>query len=100
MFPPKIRSFVNTLIDKTNRGEIKWVYDDDNAAVRTSQPGFSVYLRYSFNDIDEVGEFVLFYFDDAENKEYRFYTNQKWDDYETARFLFESAQSSNLKLPF
>ena len=100
MFPPKIRSFVNTLIAKTNRGELKWLYDDDNATVRTSQDGFSIYLRYSFNDVQEVGEFVLFYFDDKENKEYRFYTNQNWDDYDSARILFESAQSSGLNLPF
>ena len=100
MFPAKIRDFVKTLINKTNQGQIKWTYDDDHSTVHTSQDLFTATLRYSFNDVEEVGEFVFFYFDSNENREYRFYTNQKWEDYDLARILFEAAQSSGLTLPF
>ena len=100
MFPAKIRDFVYKLIEKTERGEYSWVYDDDNSNVQLQTNEFSVLLRYSFNEIQEYAEFVLFYIDLIENKEYRFYTNQEWEDYDTVRRLYEVAQSSGLKLPF
>ncbi|KPZ66254.1 hypothetical protein AN394_04180 [Pseudoalteromonas sp. P1-26] len=100
MFPPKIKDFVVNLREKTEKGEFSWVYDDDNASVDLQTNLFTVSLRYSFNQIEEVGEFVLFYFDAREQKEYRFYTNQTWNDYDYARKLYDSAQSSGLNLPF
>jgi len=100
MFPKKIEEFVVTLGRKTTQGEISWQYDDNNATVKTTTPGVNVTLRYSFNEIKEVGEFVLYYFDENVNKEYRFYTSQEWNDYDNARMLFDIAQSSGIKLPF
>ncbi len=100
MFPAKIRDFVSKLIDKTESGEYSWVYDDDNSNVQLQTEEFHVLLRYSFNEIQEYAEFVLFYIDPIENKEYRFYTNQEWNDYDTVRRLYEVAQSSGLRLPF
>ena len=100
MFPPKIKGFAVELINRTESGEFSWIYDDDNANVQLQTDRFTVSLRYSFNDIQEYGEFVLFYFDSIDQKEYRFYTNQTWDDYEVARRLYETAQSSGLSLPF
>jgi hypothetical protein len=100
MFPQKIEEFVVALGRKTSQGEISWLYDDNNAIVQTTTPGINVTLRYSFNEIKEVGEFVLFYRDEADNKEYRFYTSQEWSDYNNARLLFDIAQSSGIRLPF
>ena len=100
MFPPKIKDFVVELTRKTESGEFSWVYDDDNSSVQLQTSRFSVSLRYSFNGIEECGEFVLFYFDSEDQKEYRFYTNQAWNDYDDARRLFDAAQSSGLTLPF
>lgn len=100
MFPEKIKEFAIALIRKTEVGEFSWIYDDDNSYVNLQTNEFSITLKYSFNDIEEYGEFVLFYFDLVANKEYRFYTNQTWKDYEVARRLYEVAQSSGLKLPF
>ncbi|WP_445946933.1 hypothetical protein [Shewanella sp.] len=100
MFPPKIKDFVVSLIRKTENGEFSWIYDDDNSSVDLQTKQFTASLRYSFNQIEEYGEFVLFYCDSQDQKEYRFYTNQTWNDYDTARRLFDSAQSSGLSLPF
>lgn len=100
MFPPKIKDFAITLIKKTESGEFSWIYNDDNSRVDLQTNNFTVSLIYSFNQIEEVGEFVLFYYDAKDQKEYRFYTNQTWNDYDVARRLFESAQSSGLNLPF
>lgn len=100
MFPPKIKDFIVELIKRTESGEFSWIYDDDNSNVQLQADRFTVSLRYSFNSIEEYGEFVLFYFDSNEQKEYRFYTNQTWNDYDVARRLFDAAQSSGLSLPF
>jgi len=100
MFPEKIKDFLITLIQKTEGGEFTWIYDDDNSSVNLQTNEFSATLKYTFNNNEEYGEFVLFYFDLIANKEYRFYTNQTWKDYEIARRLYEVAQSSGLNLPF
>lgn len=100
MFPENIKNFAITLTKKTEDGEFSWLYDDDNANVQLQTKDFTVSLRYSFNSEEEHGEFVLFYFDEKDNKEYRFYTNQSWNDYDIARRLYDVAQSSGLTLPF
>lgn len=100
MFPPKIKDFVVELISRTENGGFSWIYDDNNASVWLQTNDFSVSLRYSFNENEECGEFVLFYYNSADQKEYRFYTNQTWNDYDLARRLYDSAQSSGLSLPF
>lgn len=100
MFPEKIRNFVIELTKRTESGQFSWVYDDDTSSVSLQESKFNVTLRYSFNENEEYGEFVLFYFDRMENKDYRFYTSQIFNDYDTVRRLFDSAQSSGLSLPF
>lgn len=100
MFPPKIYVFVQNLIKQTEEGRLSWSYDDDNAIVSTEGSKFSVSLSYTFNQIEERGEFSLRYYDAKDNKEYRFYTNQEYNDYDLARRLFDTAQSSGISLPF
>lgn len=101
MFPPKIMKFVDELRQRTNQGNIVWNYDDNANTVMSSNPQFSITLRYSFSDVIECGEFTLFYYDSGDGKEYRFYTNSNFiESYENARMLYEAAQSSGLKLPF
>lgn len=101
MFPPKIREFVDNLRQRTYNGSLTWIYDDNLSAVKTSTKDFEATLKYSFNEIMEVGEFTFLYLDYSEGKEYRFYTNfNSFESYESARLLYEAAQSSNLKLPF
>ena len=100
MFPPKINEFVQNLIKQTEGGQLTWSYDDDNAIVYTEAPSFSVSLTYSFNQIEEYGEFSMRYYNARDSKEYRFYTNQEYNDYDLARRLFDTAQSSGISLPF
>jgi len=99
MLPPKTKDFVSELIKRTESGEFSWTYDDENANVQLSADKFTFSLRYSFNGVEEVGKFVMAYYDAAAQKEYRFYTNQTWNDYDVARRLYGAAQSSGLKLP-
>jgi len=100
MFPEKIRRFVSELTTKTERGEFSWVYDDLNSSVSLETTAFHVVLRYSFNETEECGEYIFFYSDHHDGRDYRFYTNQFFNDYATARRLYDSAQSSGLSLPF
>ncbi|MEN3802112.1 hypothetical protein ABDZ32_16175 [Aeromonas veronii] len=100
MLPPKIQNFLRELTTKTINNEYSWGYDDNNSVVFLQTVEFSISLRYSFNEIEEVGEFVIFYQNSFDNKEYRFYTSQFWDDYDIVRRLFDIAQSSGLRLPF
>lgn len=100
MFPPKIKDFILNLIRQTESGQLSWSYDDDNSFVSTKGKGFSVTLSYSFNHIEEQGEFSMRYYNEQDNKEYRFYTSQEYNDYDLARRLFDTAQSSDLSLPF
>ncbi len=57
-------------------------------------------IYYSFNTIEEVGQFRIHYFDKETNKEYSFSTNQMYNDYEIVRKLFDSAQASSLNIKF
>lgn len=100
MLPEKIRNFVLELTKRTENGQLSWVYDDETESVFLQEPQFNVTLRYSFNELEECGEFVLLYFDHTRGKDYRFYTNQRFTDYDSVRRLFDSAQSSGLNLPF
>ncbi|WKW32528.1 hypothetical protein [Pseudomonas viridiflava] len=100
MFPPKINEFVRSLISQTESGLLSWDYDDENSIVHTEGRGFSVSLTYSFNQIEEIGEFSMRYYSAQDQKEYRFYTNQEYKDYDIARRLFDTAQSSGISLPF
>lgn len=100
MFPSKIHEFVQHLIVQTENGQLIWHYDDENSVVSTKGTGFSISLIYSFNQIEEVGEFSMRYYSEQDGKEYRFYTNQTYNDYDIARRLFDTAQSSGISLPF
>ncbi|NVN42595.1 hypothetical protein HW537_01620 [Asaia siamensis] len=100
MFPGKINHFVSELLRKTEQGLLNWLYDDENSSVQVQTREFTFSLGYNFNKIEEVGEFVIIYFSAADGKEYRFYTNQTWSDYDLARRLFQAAQASVLQLPF
>ena len=100
MFPPKIVNFVSNLITETDRGSLSWSYDDELAEVRTKNNNFTIVMQYSFNQLLEVGQFTLYYYNADENKEYRFHTTQEYNDYDLARRLYDTAQSSCMKLPF
>ncbi|MBK5398636.1 hypothetical protein JFU47_18255 [Pseudomonas sp. TH39(2020)] len=100
MLPPRFLNFVKTLTEKTEQGEFSWSYDDNNSFVKLTETGFSLSLRYNFNADEKYAEYVIYYFDDIEDKEYRFYTNQTWSDFDFIRRLFDAAQASKMKLPF
>ncbi len=100
MLPPRFLNFVRALTEKTEQGEFSWSYDDNNSFVKLKETGFSLSLRYSFNSDEKYAEYVIYYFDDIEDKEYRFYTNQTWNDFDFIRRLFDAAQASKMRLPF
>lgn len=100
MLPPKIRDFLVDLTRRTESGEFVWRYNDDEDTVSISTPAFGAHLTYSFDNIQECGQFQFEYVDARENKAYHFQTNQMWNDFDIARRLFDAAQSSGLNLPF
>lgn len=100
MFPPKIVDFVRNLITETERGSLSWSYDDELAEVRAKNNAFTISMQYTFNQLLEVGQFTLYYYSVDENKEYRFHTTQEYNDYDLARRLYDTAQSSCMTLPF
>ena len=97
---PKINKFVISLLKKTEAGEYTWSYDDSRPSVTLDTKEFEMMIVYSFNSIEEIGQFVIFYTEKPSSVEYRFSTDQQWDDYNTVLRLFDIAQASKLKLPF
>lgn len=98
MLPSKIADTLTKLRTKTESGELIWDYNDENSTVSLNQAEFQITLKYSFNETEEVGQFGISYFDPNTNKEYYFSTSQNFRDYEIARQLFDSAQSSGLNI--
>ncbi|WP_187645023.1 hypothetical protein [Pseudomonas prosekii] len=100
MLPPRFLDFVKALTARTEQGEFSWNFDDNNSLVKLKENTFSLSLRYSFNADEKYAEYVIYYVDEVENKEYRFYTNQTWSDFDFIRRLFDAAQASKMRLPF
>ncbi|MGP3659718.1 hypothetical protein [Burkholderia glumae] len=100
MLPRNVADLVVQLRDRTERGEFTWHYDDNNAVVSLETQPFGISVEYDFNTIEEVGEFKIIYRDNQENKIYHFSTDQRYNDFEVARRLFDSAQASGLKFKF
>jgi|ETN07SMinimDraft_1059922.scaffolds.fasta_scaffold125712_2 hypothetical protein len=100
MLPAKIAELLSNMRAKTEAGELIWNYDDNNTQVSIDLANFHISLEYSFNTIEEVGQFKVVYFDKSTNREHYFSTNQLYNDYEVARRLFDSAQSSGLNIKF
>lgn len=100
MLPAKIAELLSNMRVKTESGEFIWDYDDENARVSIDLANFSISLEYSFNAIEEVGQFKVLYHDNVTDREHYFSTNQMYHDYEIARRLFDSAHSSGLNIQF
>ncbi|EIY6182708.1 hypothetical protein MND25_004687 [Vibrio parahaemolyticus] len=98
MLPIKINELIVKLVEKTEAGQIQWVYDDESTSVSAQLPSFSITIEYSFNMLEEVGQYRVIYFDFNQNQQYYFMTSQMYNDYELVRRLFDSAQSSGLNI--
>jgi hypothetical protein len=96
MLPNKIKTLVSDLRERTEKGLVKWHYDDDASSVVTDQKAFTFSVSYRFDEVEEVGRFNIKHFDKKSRKEYYFSTSQPYSDYELVRSLFDSAQSSDL----
>lgn len=100
MLPSKISELIISLKNKTETGDLVWNYDDDDSIVDINLEHFQISIQYSFNTIEEVGQFRIIYLDKESNKEYYFSTNQTYNDYEIVRKLFDNAQASSLNIRF
>ncbi len=98
MLPEKIQTLVFNLRNRTEKGLIKWRYDDDASTVTTNQETFMLSITYRFDDVEEVGRFNIKYNSKKNFKDYFFSTSQQYSDYELVRSLYDSAQSSDLDL--
>jgi hypothetical protein len=100
MLPSKVSDFLSSLRYKTEAGELQWNYDDENTEVVLDNNDFWVSIAYSFNTVEEVGQYRIVYLDKGTNKHYVFSTSEIYSDYEIARKLFDSAQASGLRFGF
>ena len=100
MLPTKVRQFLSNLRERTESGEFTWNYDDMQSTVHVQASEFQVTIRYRFNEIEEFGEFSIFYYELPHGSELRFYTNEQYNDYSLVRSLFDVAQASSMKFPF
>lgn len=100
MLPIKITELLQKLEYRTEAGELIWEYDDNESKVKLELDNFIIRLSYSFNMLEEVGQFNVVYFDKHNGKEYYFFTTQMNDDYDLVRRLFDIAQSSDLNIDF
>ncbi|MEZ8158472.1 hypothetical protein ACED66_19705 [Vibrio splendidus] len=100
MLPVKITELLVKLTKETESGNVIWEYDDFNTSVSLRHNNFNIKVEYSFNMIEEVGQFRIVYLELSTNSQRIFSTNQLYNDYEIARRLFDSAQSSGLDIDF
>ena len=100
MLPSKISDLLISLKNKTEAGDLIWNYDDEDSIVDIDLEYFQMSIYYSFNTIEEVGQFRINYFDKEAIKEYSFSTSQMYNDYEIVRKLFDTAQASSLNIRF
>lgn len=99
MLPPKILELVNALRVKTDTGGLVWNYIDTSATVYIELNEFSIHISYRFDEMEEAGRFNIRYVNRGDNKEYFFTALQFQDsDYDAVRSLFDSAQSSDIKI--
>lgn len=100
MLPPNIQNLVSLLTDKSKNGEVHWNYDPYNETVNADLTHFTVSLKYDFNMIEEVGEFIFYYSDKNTGIQYDFSTNQLYNDYSRVKYLFDIAKSTGLNFNF
>lgn len=100
MLPTKIADLLISLQKKTETGGLVWNYHDDDSIVDIDLEHFLISIHYSFNTLEEVGQFRIVYVDKETSKEYYFSTSQMYNDYEIVRKLFDSAQASSLNIKF
>jgi hypothetical protein len=100
MLPRSIHTLLTNLYHETESGKLKWDYDYNSDTVRVETNQSEIRIVYTFNTIEEVGEFTIYYFDKKTSTPYNFVTNQNYNDYEKVRIMFDSAQASNVSFGF
>lgn len=100
MLPNRVKQFLLSLLEKTERGEFKWASDPDSSSVYIQNENFQVTIQYSFNTITESGEYFIFYYDFTNNSKATFSTDDTYNDYSVVRRLFDVAQASGMQFPF
>ena len=98
MLPRKISDLLISLTRKTESGELSWNYNDEDSFVDIDLTNFDISIRYSFDMIEEIGQFRVDYFDKGTSKQHYFSTDQRYSDYEIVKKLFDSAQASGLNI--
>jgi hypothetical protein len=96
MLPVKVYELLVSLRERTESRECHWDYDDEASEVSLDQKRYHITIRYTFNTVEEVGQFTITYFDKETKKQHYFSTSQEYADYEIVRRLFDSAQASGL----
>ncbi|HDS1736959.1 hypothetical protein [Pseudomonas sp. BP8] len=97
MLPRNVYSMLRTLLDQTEAGQLKWDYDDERDLVSVETSNARISICYSFNPMEDVGEFKLHYYDKLAGKQHSFVTNQLYNDYEQVRIVYDSAQASKMQ---
>lgn len=100
MLPKNVFVMLKKLYDQTESGHLKWDYDDERDLVSVDLGDARVAISYSFNHLEDVGEYKVSYFDKIDNKQHNFVTNQIYNDYEQVRIVYDSAQASRLQFRF
>jgi len=100
MLPAKISNLLTELTQRTENGSLIWDFDGENESVSARFPPYAMTVKYSFNMIEEVGQYNIILYEDEVDYPRYFMTNQMYNDYDIARRLFDSAQTSGLNFTF
>lgn len=93
MLAGKICKDVQTLINSTDRGEFKWIFNFHKKEVYL----FDQRLKYDITIQNNQNNFIIFYYGKENGKEYSFSVNDNYyDDYKLLKKLYEFAQSSEI----
>lgn len=100
MLPPNIQDLVSQLTEKTESNSVNWQYNDDESQVKASFTNFSIVVKYDFDMLEEVGQFIIWYTDLHTGVAHAFSTNQLYRDYTKVKYLYDLARSTGLNFSF
>lgn len=96
MIPANIKNFLQTILEKSELGEIQWHEHEDEVFIR--QQDYSLSLKFDFDADQEIPYFRISY--GYKEKDITIFENFYESDYGLISNIFKSAKSSKLDFPF
>ena len=96
MIPLKLKTFLETILEKTESNIVRWNVLDDEVFI--TGEAYSLTVKFDFDEDEEIPYFKIFY--SYGDKDITIIEKNYERDYELIGNIFKSAKASNLDFPF